>query len=99
MPCTSRLPSRGSQTRRCRSWSARAVREALTRSGLGVAIGLIGAVAASRALITLLFGVSRLDPATYLGVIVLLLAVSVIACSVPAGRAARVDPSITLRAE
>ena len=58
-----------------------------------------GAVAASHALATLLFGVSRLDPVTYLGVIALLVGVSAIACWVPAWRAARVDPSITLRAE
>jgi putative ABC transport system permease protein len=44
-------------------------------------------------------GISRLDPITYLGVIALLMSVSVIACWVPAWRAARVDPAITLRAE
>jgi hypothetical protein len=43
--------------------------------------------------------VSRLDPITYFGVIALLLGVSAIACWVPARRAARVDPSISLRAE
>jgi len=75
------------------------VRQAMTLTGLGVAIGLTVAVAASRALVTLLFGVSRLDPATYLGVIALLAGVSAAACSLPAWRAARVDPSITLRAE
>jgi putative ABC transport system permease protein len=47
----------------------------------------------------LLFGVSRLDPITYLGVIALLAAVSAVASWVPAWRAARVDPSVTLRAE
>jgi ABC-type lipoprotein release transport system permease subunit len=62
-------------------------------------IGLTGAVAASRALVTLLFGVTNLDPVTYVGVSVLLLAVSAVACWVPAWRAARVDPAITLRAE
>jgi ABC-type lipoprotein release transport system permease subunit len=56
-------------------------------------------VAASRILTTLLFGVSRLDSITYLGVIVLLAAVSAVACGIPAWRAAPVDPSITLRAE
>jgi len=73
--------------------------QAMTLTGLGVLIGLVGAAAASRALITLLFGVSRLDPVTYGGVVALLIGVSAIACSVPAWRAARVDPSITLRAE
>jgi ABC-type antimicrobial peptide transport system permease subunit len=75
------------------------VRQGMMLTALGVAIGLSGAVAASRAIVTLLFGVSRLDPATYLGVIALLAGVSAIACSVPAWRAARIDPSITLRAE
>jgi putative ABC transport system permease protein len=75
------------------------VRQGMLLTGLGVAIGLGGAVLASDALITLLFGISRLDPITYSGVIALLAGVSLIACSVPAWRAARVDPSTTLRAE
>jgi len=75
------------------------VRQGMTLTGLGVGIGLIGAAAASGALITLLFGVSRLDAVTYLGVIALAAGVSAIACWVPAWRAARVDPAITLRAE
>ena len=75
------------------------IRQAMTLTGLGIAIGLAGAVIASQALITLLFGISRLDPVTYLGVIALLAGVSGIACWVPAWRAARVDPSITLRTD
>jgi putative ABC transport system permease protein len=75
------------------------VRQGLRLTGLGVVIGLGGALAASQALVTLLFGISRLDPITYAGVIVLLVGVSLIACWLPAWRAARVDPSITLRAE
>src|SRR5215468_7615628 len=54
------------------------VRQGTTLAGLGVVIGLIGAVAATRAIVTLLFSVSRLDPMTYLGVIALLLGVAVI---------------------
>jgi putative ABC transport system permease protein len=65
----------------------------------GIAIGLVGAAAASQTLSTLLFGISRLDPATYLAVVALLALVAAIACITPAWRAARVDPSITLRAE
>ncbi len=75
------------------------VRQGMLLTGFGVAIGVGGAVLASEALITLLFGISRLDPITYFGVIALLAGVSLIACSVPAWRAARVDPSTTLRAE
>jgi ABC-type antimicrobial peptide transport system permease subunit len=75
------------------------VRQGMTLTGVGVAIGLFGAAAASQTIITLLYGISRLDPITYLGVITLLLAVSALACWVPAWRAAQVDPAITLRAE
>lgn len=75
------------------------VRQGMTLTVFGVAIGLFGAVAASYALVTLLWGVSRLDPATYVGVIAVLLAISAVACWIPAWRAAQVDPAITLRAE
>jgi len=75
------------------------VREGMTLTGLGMVIGLIGAVAASQAIVTLLFGISRLDPITYLGVIALLVGVSVIACWVPARRATKVDPLVALRYE
>ena len=75
------------------------VQQGMRLTVLGVAIGLGGAVAASYALVTLLWGVSRLDPVTYSGVIAVLLAISAIACWVPAWRAAHVDPAITLRAE
>jgi predicted permease len=75
------------------------IRQGMTLTALGIVIGLSGAVAASQLLVTLLFGVSRLDLVTYLDVIALLAGVSAIACSVPAWRAAQVDPSTTLRAE
>ena len=75
------------------------VRQGMTLTVIGVIIGVAGAAAASRALLTLLFGISPLDLVTYGFVVVLLGAVSALACSVPAWRAARVDPCITLRAE
>lgn len=75
------------------------VRQGMKLAGLGVVIGLAGAAAASRALVSLLYGVSRLDPASYLGVVALLAVVSAVACWLPAWRASRIDPSITLRAE
>jgi len=75
------------------------VRQGMTLTGLGLVIGLGGALAASQGLVTLLFGVSRLDPATYAGVIALLLGVSGIASWVPARRATKVDPLVALRYE
>jgi predicted permease len=73
--------------------------QGITLTGIGVVIGLAGALAASQLIASMLFGVSRLDPVTYAGVILLLAGVSVVACWVPAWRAARVDPMITLRTE
>jgi putative ABC transport system permease protein len=75
------------------------LRQGMGLSGLGIAIGLAGATLASQALVTMLFSVSRLDPITYASVVVVLLVVSAVACWVPAWRASRVDPSITLRAQ
>ncbi len=75
------------------------VRQGMTLTALGIAIGISGAALASQALIALLFGISRLDPATYIGVIVLLAGVSAVACAVPAWRAAQIDPATTLRGE
>ena len=75
------------------------VRQGMTLTAIGVLLGLLGAVAASRIVVSLLYGVSRFDPITYFFVIALLAAVSGIACWLPAWRAAQVDPSITLRAE
>jgi putative ABC transport system permease protein len=75
------------------------IREGMTLTGIGIMIGLFGAMIASQLIVSLLYGVSRFDPITYLFVIALLAAVSGIACWVPAWRAAQVDPSITLRSE
>ena len=78
---------------------AMVVRQGMRLVVIGTCFGLIGAALASRTMVTLLFGVSRLDPVTYFGVIGLLLAVAAAACWLPAFRAAHVDPAITLRAE
>jgi putative ABC transport system permease protein len=75
------------------------LRQGMTLTAIGVVLGLAGAVAASQAIMSLLFGISRFDPITYIGVIALLASVSAIACWVPAWRAAQVDPSITFRVE
>lgn len=72
--------------------------EAMTLVGCGIVAGVTAALGASQILVTLLFGVSRLDAATYLSVIGLLIGVAAIACWLPAWRAARVPASITLTA-
>jgi putative ABC transport system permease protein len=75
------------------------LRQGIALTALGVLIGLVGAFISSRALTTLLFGTSLLDPFTYLGVVLILVGVSIVACWLPAWRASRVDPCIILRAE
>jgi putative ABC transport system permease protein len=71
----------------------------LLLTGLGVGFGLLAAIAAGRALSTLLFEVSPADPLTLVSVAVLLGLSALFACFWPARRATRVDPMITLRAE
>jgi len=66
---------------------------------MGVGIGLVGAFLAARFLTTLLFGVGRYDPLTFLGVAALLIAVALAASYIPARRAMRVDPIVALRYE
>ena len=74
-------------------------RQGLSLTGIGVVLGIAGAVTATRVLETLLFGVSRLDPLTYAGVVALLAGTALVACWLPARRASLVDPVITLRSE
>jgi putative ABC transport system permease protein len=75
------------------------LRQGMTLTALGLLFGLGGAVAASQAIASLIFGISRLDLITYCGMIALLAAVSAIACWIPARRAMRVDPIVALRHE
>ena len=66
---------------------------------LGIGIGLVAALALTRLMASLLFDVRPTDPATFLGVALLLAAAALFACWIPARRAARLDPMATLRAE
>jgi putative ABC transport system permease protein len=74
-------------------------RQAMTLTAIGIGIGLLAALAASRLLIALLYDVSRHDPITYAGVVVVVVAASAAAALLPAMRATGVDPTIALRAE
>jgi putative ABC transport system permease protein len=65
----------------------------------GVAIGIAGALALTRLMKTLLFGVSAYDPLTFVSIALLLALVALLACWIPASRATRVNPIIALRRE
>jgi len=75
------------------------LRQGLRLTTLGVVVGIGAALLATRLLATQLFGVSHVDPLTYVGVVVLLTLTSVVASAVPAWRASRVDPVTALRSE
>ena len=75
-----------------RQATSRLLRNGLTLTGLGIAIGLAGSVAVARAVSSLLFGIGATDPATFIGVAAALIAVAWLACYLPARRARHLDP-------
>jgi predicted permease len=75
------------------------LRQGAVLAGVGIAIGLAGALGLTRLMEALLFGVSAMDPVTFFGVPLVLGAVALLASWLPARRAARTDPVEALRAE
>jgi predicted permease len=65
--------------------------------GMGLVLGVAGAFFAARVIQGLLFGVAPHDPATFIGVAVMMSVIGIVACWIPARRAARIDPAITMR--
>jgi putative ABC transport system permease protein len=75
------------------------LRQSLTLTVIGIALGLAGAAAVTRYVQGMLFGLTPLDPATFIGVAVVFALVATVAAAIPARRATKVDPLTALRAE
>jgi putative ABC transport system permease protein len=72
------------------------MRQSLAVSGIGLVVGLAAALASSKLLAALLFGVTPTDPAVFVGVPALMAAVAELSCYMPARRTLKVDPLIAL---
>jgi ABC-type antimicrobial peptide transport system permease subunit len=75
------------------------VGEGARLAAAGIALGMLGALALTRLMGSMLYGVSASDPATYAALAAALALVAIGACWVPARRAVQVDPAVALRAE
>jgi len=75
------------------------IRQGMTLAVIGLGIGLLSAIGVAQLLAKILFGVSAIDPLTFVAVSLLLGLVAALACYVPARRATKVDPLVALRYE
>ena len=75
------------------------LREGMAPVAAGGAVGMVASLAATRAVRSMLFGVTPLDPISFAAAPLLLAAVALLACHLPARRATRIDPLVALREE
>jgi ABC-type antimicrobial peptide transport system permease subunit len=73
------------------------LKQGVKMAAIGAAIGLLGAFAAQKFTRGLLFGISPVDPLTFAGAPIFLLAVAAIACAIPGARVLQIDPAQALR--
>jgi ABC-type antimicrobial peptide transport system permease subunit len=74
-------------------------KKGLTLILVGVVVGVAGALALTRVLTSFLYGVTPTDPVTIVAICVLITAVGLVACYIPARRATKIDPMVALRYE
>ena len=75
------------------------VRGGMATAGIGIAVGIVSALIVTRFMQSLLFGVEATDPLTFGAIVILLALMALAATYVPARRAARIDPLVSLRGE
>jgi putative ABC transport system permease protein len=71
--------------------------QGMVLTGIGLILGVAGALALARVLENLVFGITTTDPLTFIAVVLLLGTIALLASTIPAVRAARTDPAVTLR--